>query len=142
MLLVATIVIQIKSKTSWEVTEQKEISDPVIKIGRSDSNDIVIKHRYVSRKHATLFHFPDKEDYEILDGTIAQSSPHEIKITPSSCGVEVNGIRIEQGEQRSLKDRDVIVLVPEQVKLTYLRPTDNEILSDIEITYIPPELLE
>ena len=138
-MFVATIIINIKDKGEWVVADRKDISDPVIQVGRSPSNDIQLPYTFVSRRHATLFKYHDRSDYEIMDGTIKETSVGVRKI-PSTCGIEVNGIKLDK-EQVMLRNNDVITIVPNKISLTYLR-LDDEIFSDLQTTYVPPEMRE
>ena len=152
--IIATLVICYKPNTEaeWEERDQTRLDLPTIRIGRSADCEVIlditklsgkVQRSFVSRKHATMFKWDENVDYEIMDGvpgeaTIAEPDPDPIL---SACGVQVNSSRLEPGERRLLKDRDEILIVPNQIKLVYLRP-QNQVKDNLEdLTYVPPEYL-
>lgn len=151
--IVATLVILYKPSldADWQEKQAIKLDLPTIRIGRFPDCEVVLdvrrlsgdntKKSFVSRRHATMFKWEENVDYEIMDGipgqaTIAEPDPAPIL---SACGVEVNGTKLEPGERRLLRDRDEIVIVPNQIKLVYSRP-QNQLKDNLEdLTYVPPE---
>lgn len=162
----ASLVLIIKPVHAVEWQEQKNyrLSTPVVQIGRARKCQInlAMADSLVSRVHATLYKYDEHEDYMIQDGqpgisTVADPDPSPI---PSSLGTIVNGRYLtytvrETGEEiesrvakdlgleltankRLLQDRDEIIIVPNLVKLVYLRST-KKLSEDLDKTVIPDE---
>lgn len=130
--------------TDWEEKEEYRLDLPTIRIGRlPKSNEIVLKSRFASRRHCSMFKQTDLIDYEIMDGTreeISIASP-DTNIISSYLGTVVNGHKLEPGEKRLLRDRDEIIIVPNQVKLIYLRPQNKMADREEDSTFIMSELI-
>ncbi len=153
--IIARLVLMIRDPLlkEWVEITRYDLNQPVMRIGRTTGCEIYIKSekydnvcRGVSRKHATLYYYndtylEDRLDYYIQDGVLSEASfdtPHPESI-PSRVGTYVNGIRLEIGEKKLLKNKDEISLIPNNLKLIYLRETKSvsEKLSDD--THIPLE---
>ncbi len=134
------------SKGEWEDVETfhpRGLS--VVRIGRLASiNDLVLSDRqsdrsYISKRHCTLLLQPDQLDYEIMDGTISEIGVGERgRIIPSTCGTLVNNRKLDLGEKRLLKNKDIIAIVPNQIEISYLHP-ELRVWGEEFDTYVPTD---
>lgn len=162
----ASIVVLIKpiNSSEWQEYSHYRLSSSVVQIGRARKCQInlTLADSLVSRVHATMYKYDENEDYMIQDGqpgvsTISDPDPGHI---PSSIGTMVNGQYLtytikETGEEiesriakdlglvlqankRLLRDKDEITIVPNLVKLVYIRAT-KRVSEDLDQTVIPDE---
>ena len=164
--IAASLVVIIKpiNAVEWQEHKVYRLTSPVVQLGRARKCQInlAMGDSLVSRVHATMYKYDENEDYMIQDGqpgvsTISDPDPAPI---PSSLGTLVNGQYLtytikETGEEvesrvakdlglelvankRLLKDRDEIIIVPNMIKVVYLRST-RKITEDLDKTVIPDE---
>ena len=71
----------------------RDISKPLVTVGRSKSNDIVLKGSKISKQHAAFIR--DKDQWQLMD-------------MGSANGTAVNGNRLQKNQKVKIKSRDVI----------------------------------
>lgn len=145
--ILATLVMLFKPSTEsdWVEIERFDLVDPTVVIGRAKDCDIMITYRrqgektYISRHHLSLFKQEDLNDYEAMDGTLSEATianPDPVVLS-SACGTVINGIKLDPGEKRLLKDKDRINIVPDRIEIIYLRKQNKVIDTLEELTYVP-----
>lgn len=132
---------------NWIEMDVVELTLPAIRIGRSQSCEVVIPYARqgerscVSRFHGSMFKWEDTAEYEVMDGiykNVSIATP-DTEVSSSSSRLLVNERRLEVGERILLKDKDEITLVPNQVKLIYLHKKSELIEKLEDLTYVPEE---
>lgn len=116
------------------------LENAVYSIGRDKDCNIRLISQFVSRHHATLVRFPNKNNsetyyYRILDG--------DAKGKPSSNGLMINGRKIPAHD---LKDEDEIIFGPQVRAIYYLlqntQPATPTDATEYDITLINPGMTD
>lgn len=140
---VALLKLYIKDSNEWYDAGTFVLDSPVVRVGRSDSCEVTIANRSISRNHATLYYITDAfhSDYLIQDGVPTEiDKDKDIKIILSRCGVYINGHRkLQAGEKYLLKDNDEIHLIKNSIKLIYIKFDKPVITKNFLETYVPVE---
>lgn len=141
------LIVYIKEKSTdpdWVEGAKHTLKLPVIRIGRSQDNEIKInlnsaKGSLVSRHQGTMFKQIDQEDYEYLDGTIEDVTVNNIQVknVSSRSGTAINGKRLDSGQKVLLKDGDRITIIENRLELIYRHYRDTSNDSREELTYVP-----
>lgn len=140
---VALLKLCIKDSDEWYEAGTFVLDSPVVRLGRSDSCEVTVSNRSISRNHATLYYITDTfhSDYVICDGIPSEiDEDKDIKIILSRCGVYINGQKkLQAGEKYLLKDNDEIHLIKNSIKLIYIKFDKPVIKTHFLETYVPVE---